>query len=106
MTFSSLSFTQLISAREGFEVDEIRALVAKHLGIDIGRVTDEAHFGDDLGADWLDRLELLMLIEDQLVDVEIMDGDADQIELVGDLIRYIEDAWAGSMAGRHRAFAA
>jgi hypothetical protein len=58
MTFSSLSFTQLIFAIEGFEVD-VRALVAEHLGIDIGRVTDEAHFDNDLGADWLDRLELL-----------------------------------------------
>jgi acyl carrier protein len=106
MTFNILSFTQPISASEGFEVAEVRAIVAKHLGIDIGRVTDEAYFGDDLGADWLDRLELLMQIEDRLVDVEIMDGDADQIELVGDLIRYIEDAWAGSMAGRRRAFAA
>jgi len=105
MTFSGLSFTQRTSAREGFEVDEIRALVAKYLGVDVGRVTDEAHFSDDLGADWLDRLELLILIEDQFADVEIMDSDADQIEVVGDLIRYIEDAQVGSMTGRSRAFA-
>ena len=65
MTFSSLSFTQRASAGEGFEVGEIRALIAKRLGIDVRRVTDEAHFSDDLGADWLDRLELLILIEDQ-----------------------------------------
>jgi acyl carrier protein len=103
MTFTSLSTAQRTSAREGIEVDEIRALVATHLGVDVGLVTNEAHFIDDLGADWLDRLELLILIEDQFAGVELMDGEADQIESVGDLIRYIEDARVGSMTPRHRA---
>jgi acyl carrier protein len=102
MTFSSLSFTQRASAGEGFEVGEIRALIAKRLGVDVRRVTDDAHFSDDLGADWLDRLELLLLIEDQFAGVEIMDGDADQIQSVGDLIRYLDDARVGSMTARHR----
>jgi acyl carrier protein len=99
MAFSSLSFTQRTSAREGIEVDEIRALVAKHLDVDVKYVTNEAHLRDDLGADWLNRLELLILIEDQFVGVEIMDDDADQIETVGDLIRYIEGVRVGSMTG-------
>ena len=47
-------------------------------------------FTQDLGADWLDRLELMMVIEDQFAGVEIADADVDQIEVVGDLIRYIE----------------
>jgi acyl carrier protein len=105
MTFSSLSFTQRTSARQGIEVAEIRALVAKHLDVDVKHVTNEAHLRDDLGADWLNRMELLILIEDQFVGVEVMDYDADQIETVGDLIRYIEDARVGSMTGRRRAFA-
>jgi acyl carrier protein len=105
MTFSSLSFTQRASAGEGFEVGEIRALIAKRLGVDVRRVTDDAHFSDDLGADWLDRLELLILIEDQYSSVEIMDGDSDQIECVGDLIRYLETARVGSMSGCRRVFA-
>jgi acyl carrier protein len=92
MVFSSLSLTQRISSKEGLEVREIRALVAKYFDVDVGRVTNETHFHHDLGADWLDRLELLILIEDQFADVEIPDGGADQIEIVGDLIRYIEDA--------------
>jgi acyl carrier protein len=54
-------------------------------------VTDEAHFTDDLGADWLDRLELMIVIEDRFPNVVIMDEDVDQIEVVGDLIRHIED---------------
>ena len=66
-------------------------LVAKHLGVDVRRVTDEAHLRDDLGADWLDRLELMMAIEDQFAGVEITDADSDQMEVVGDLIRFVED---------------
>ena len=50
---------------------------------------------DDLGADWLDRLELMMVIEDQFAGVEITDTDIDQIEVVGDLIHYIETASTG-----------
>jgi acyl carrier protein len=48
-------------------------------------VTDEAHFTDDLGADWLDRLELMIV-----TDVVITDEEVDQLEVVGDLIRHIE----------------
>jgi acyl carrier protein len=92
MVFTSLSFVQPTSAPAVLEAGEIRALIAKQLDVDIRRVTDEAHFNHDLGADWLDRLEVLTLIEDLFVDVEITDEDADQIEVVGDLIRYIEDA--------------
>jgi acyl carrier protein len=64
-------------------------------GCQHGRITDETHFTDDLGADWLDRLELIMVIEDQFVGVEITDTDFDQIEVVGDLIHYIETASTG-----------
>src|SRR5262245_7075158 len=96
MTFNSLSFGQLRSSTEDNEVDEIRALVAKHLDIEIKHVTNEAHLVDDLGVDWLDRLELLILIEDEFPGVEISDGDSDHIQTVGDLIRYIEDVQVGS----------
>jgi hypothetical protein len=70
MTFSSVSFTQRTAAREGIEDDEIRAFVAKHLDVDATQVTNEAHLRDDLGADWLNRMELLILIEDQFVGLE------------------------------------
>jgi acyl carrier protein len=86
----SLIITQQRSAtEEGFEIDKLRALVAEHLDVDVGLVTDEAYFGDDLGADWLDRLELMILIEDQFPGLEITDYDADQMEVVGDLICYL-----------------
>jgi acyl carrier protein len=69
---------------------DVRTLVANHLGVSVCRVTDEAHFTNDLGADWLDRLELMMVVEDQFAGLEITDADVDQIEIVGDLIRHIE----------------
>jgi len=80
------------AANEGFATEDLRALIADHLGVDVKRVTDEAHFAADLGADWLDRLELMIAIEDQFADVEITDDDVDQMDVVGDLIRHIENA--------------
>jgi acyl carrier protein len=52
-------------------------------------LTDEARLRD-LGADWLDRLELVIAIEDQMTGIEIDDVVADQIDTVGDLMRVIE----------------
>ena len=46
----------------------------------------------NLGADWLDRLELMIAIEDRFADVVITDEEVDQLEVVGDLIRHIENA--------------
>ena len=89
MTLISLSSTPRTGAAEEFDAGKVRTLIADYLGIDVRRVVDEAHFGEDLGADWLDRLELTILIEDES-GVEINDADAEQIEVVGDLIRHIE----------------
>ena len=71
-----------------FAADKVRTLIAEYLHIDARQVTDEAHFSDDLGIDWLDQLELLIMIEEQFPGVEF--SDTDQIEVVGDLVRYIE----------------
>jgi len=79
----------LTAVKESCQIDKIRALIADHLYVDVKMVRDEAHFTEDLGADWLDRLELTMLIEDQFTGLEISDDDVDQIEVVGDLIRHI-----------------
>jgi acyl carrier protein len=73
-----------------FATSDVRTLVANHLGVSVRRVTDEAHFTNDLGADWFDRLELIMVVEDHFAGLEITDADVDQIEVVGDLIRHIE----------------
>ena len=77
--------------KEELATKDVRTLIADHLGVDVKRVTDEAHF-NDLGADWLDRLELMIVVEDRFVDVEITDDDIDRIDVVGDLIRHVESA--------------
>src|SRR5262245_13747103 len=91
MTIASLKIESNAKAREELlGARDVRTLIAHQLGVDVKRVTDEAHFTDDLGADWLDRLELMIVIEDRFADVVITDEDVDQLEVVGDLIRHIE----------------
>ena len=90
MTIGTLTSRQQIKAtHEVSSAKDVRTIIANHLGVDVKRVTDEAHFTDDLGADCLDRLELMIVIEDQFPAVEITDDDVDQIDVVGDLIRHI-----------------
>jgi acyl carrier protein len=92
MTITSLKSSQKATATsEVLASLDVRTLIANQLGVDIKRVTDEAHFTDDLGADWLDRLELMIVIEDRFADVVITDENIDQLEVVGDLIRHIEN---------------
>jgi acyl carrier protein len=82
------------TAMEGdFPIGDIRKLIAEHLCVAVEHVRDETHFSNDLGADWLDRLELMMAIEDQFTDLEIGDDQVDQVEVVADLIRRVESAW-------------
>jgi acyl carrier protein len=89
MALSSLSPMQRVRPRVNFDTDRVRALIAEYIGVDAKRVTDEARFSDDLGLDWLDRLELMILIEDEFAEVEISENDVTQIEVVGDLMRML-----------------
>jgi acyl carrier protein len=90
MALSSLSPMQQPAPRVNFDTDRVRTLIAEYLGVDANRVTDEARFSDDLGLDWLDRLELMILIEDEFTEIEFSESDATQIEVVGDLIRILK----------------
>ena len=81
---------QTKAVKATFATNDVRTLIANQLGVSVARVTDDAHFTDDLGADWLDRLDLMIAVEDQFVGVEITDDEVDHIEVVGDLIRHIE----------------
>ena len=66
MSIAGLTSTEQTTAIKAvFVANDVRALIANHLGISISRVTDEAHFTIDLGADWLDRLDLMMAVEDR-----------------------------------------
>ncbi len=69
--------------------DKVKKIVADHLGIDQEKVTDEASFIDDLGADSLDTVELVMAFEEEFGS-EISDSEAEKILTVGDAIKFIE----------------
>jgi acyl carrier protein len=73
-----------------FDANKVRAVIAGYLGVDAQRLTDETHFRKDFDLDSLDRLELLILIEEEFVGLQISDDAITQIEVVGDLIRYME----------------
>lgn len=70
--------------------ERVRKIVAEHLGVDEAKVQPEAKFVDDLGADSLDTVELVMAFEEEF-GIEIPDDAAEKIETVGDAIRYIEE---------------
>src|SRR5215472_1848544 len=90
MTIGKLTpFQQPTTLKECFSINDVRPLVAKHLDVDIEFITSETHFTNDLGADLIDRVELMLAIEDQFAGVEITDDDVEQIQVVGDLIRHL-----------------
>lgn len=70
--------------------EKLKAIVVEQLGVDEESVTMEATFVDDLAADSLDIVELVMNIEEQF-DLEIPDEDAEKIVTVGDVVKYIEE---------------
>ena len=86
---SSTPLQQLTPLKDCFSINEVRTLVARQLRVDIEFVTSETHFADDLGADSLDRVELMLAIEDRFAGVEITDDDIEQIQVVGDLVRHL-----------------
>ena len=70
-------------------LDKIKSIVAEQLGVDEDQVTEDASFIDDLGADSLDTVELIMAFEEEF-DIEIPDEDAQKIKTVKDVMDYIE----------------
>ena len=68
---------------------KVKKIVADHLGVDEGKVTDTSSFIDDLGADSLDTVELVMAFEEEF-GAEISDSEAEKILTVGDAIKFIE----------------
>ena len=70
--------------------ERIKEIIADQLGIDVDQIKPESKFVDDLGADSLDVVELIMAFEEEF-DVEIPDEDAEKIQTVGDVINYIKE---------------
>lgn len=70
-------------------LDKVKKIIAEQLGIDEEDITPDASFTDDLGADSLDLVELVMAFEDGF-DIEIPDEDAEKIKTVADAVSYIQ----------------
>ena len=77
-----------MSSEEVFE--KVKGIIVEQLGVADTAVTMEASFIDDLGADSLDIVELVMALEEEF-DTEIPDADAEKIVTVGDVVDYIKD---------------
>jgi len=73
--------------------ESIKKIVVEHLDVDAEKVTENASFIDDLGADSLDNVELVMAFEEEF-NVEIPDDAAETIQTVGDAIKFVEKAKA------------
>jgi len=70
--------------------ERVKNLVITQLGVDAGKVTGDSSFIDDLGADSLDTVELVMAFEEEF-DMEISDDDAQKMKTVNDVIDYLKD---------------
>ncbi len=70
--------------------EKLKKIIIEQLGVDEENVKEEATFVDDLSADSLDIVELVMNIEEEF-EMEIPDGDADKIVTVGDVVEYIKE---------------
>ena len=73
--------------------DRVRAIIAEQLGVKLEEVTDSASFIEDLGADSLDTVELVMALEEEF-GIEIPDEDAEKMGSVSEAIKYIESKTA------------
>jgi acyl carrier protein len=70
--------------------DKVKKIIADKLSVDVDEVVENASLSDDLGADSLDLVELIMSMEEEF-DIEIPDDDAEKIVTVEDVIRYIQE---------------
>ena len=68
----------------------VKKIIAEQLGVNEAEIKNESSFVDDLGADSLDTVELVMALEEHF-DIQIPDEDAEKIATVGDAIQYIKD---------------
>ncbi len=71
-------------------LEKVRSIVAEQLSVDASEIKSDSNFQNDLGADSLDTVELVMALEEAF-DIEIPDEAAEGITTVGDAIKYIED---------------
>jgi acyl carrier protein len=70
--------------------DKVRDIIAEELGVEREKLTDSASFMEDLGADSLDQVELVMAFEKEF-DIDIPDEDAEKMRTVGDAMKYLHE---------------
>jgi len=70
--------------------DKVKDIIVEQLGVNPEQVTPQAKFIEDLGADSLDTVELVMAFEEEF-NVEVPDEEAEKLQTVGDVVKYIED---------------
>ena len=70
--------------------ERVKKIVVEHLGVDEAKVTENASFIDDLGADSLDTVELVMAFEKEF-DIDIPDEEAEKLRTVGDAMSYLHE---------------
>jgi acyl carrier protein len=70
--------------------ERVKKIVVEHLGVEAEKVTDNASFIDDLGADSLDTVELVMAFEKEF-DIDIPDEEAEKLRTVGDAMKYLHE---------------
>ncbi len=71
-------------------IDDVKEVVVEQLNVNADEVKEDSKFVEDLGADSLDVVELVMALEEKF-DIEIPDADAEKIATVGDALKYIEE---------------
>ena len=71
-------------------MERVKKIIVDQLGVEEDKVKEDSSFIDDLGADSLDIVELIMAFEEEF-DIEIADEDAEKIKVVGDVIHYLEN---------------
>jgi len=74
--------------------DKVKEIIINELGVDPEKVTNDASFVEDLGADSLDTVELVMAFEEEF-EIDIPDEDAEQMQTVGDAVKYMEERSEG-----------
>jgi acyl carrier protein len=85
-----IEFKEEVNMAEKSVQDRVKEIIVEQLGVNPDQVTPEAKFIEDLGADSLDTVELVMAFEEEF-GAEIPDEDAEKLQTVGDVVKYIEE---------------
>ena len=72
------------------DADKVKSIIVEQLGVEREKLTDSASFMEDLGADSLDTVELVMAFEKEF-DIDIPDEEAEKLRTVGDALKYLQD---------------